>query len=208
MAFLFGGARSVKKNDTIRDYTREINKHIRSLDRESNKYTQNEKSIQRDIRRYAEKQDITMAKLKAKELIRSRGYAKRLTVIQQGLNCLSQELTIVHSTQQSQEIIEKTNKILQALNNKLDLNATYKMMMSFEKNNSILAEKQEMMSETLEGMFETDDDLVDQEMSGVFEELGLKIRTDLIHSNGSKVESMYTNDIEQRFMQLRTNVRG
>lgn len=207
MAFLFGGARSIKKNDTIRDYTREINKHIRSLDRESNKYTQNEKSIQRDIRKYAEKQDISMAKLKAKELIRSRGYAKRLTVIQQGLNCLSQELTIVQSTQQSQEIIEKTNKILQSLNNKLDLNATYKMMMSFEKNNSILAEKQEIMSETLEGMFETDDDLVDQEMSGVFEELGLKIRTDLIHSNGSKVENMYTNDIEQRFMQLRTNVK-
>lgn len=205
MAFLFGGARSVKKIDTIRDYTREINKHIRSMQRESDKYTCNEKCIQRDIKKYAEKQDITMAKLKAKELIRSRGYAKRLTVIQQGLNCLSQELTVVQSTQQSQEIIQKTNKILQALNNKLDLNATYKMMMSFEQNNSILSEKQEMISESLEGIFETDDEQVDQEMCCVFEELGLKISTDLIHSNQTKLQSLYTEDIEERFAKLRTS---
>jgi len=191
MAFIFGGA--LKSKDSIRDYTREINKHIRGLQREQFQHTNKEKSIQKEIRKYAEKNDLTMAKLKVKELIRTRAFAKRVTVVQHGLSCLSQELTMMSSTQQSQGIIEKTNKILQALNNKLDLNATYKMMMSFENNNTIFQEKQDMISESLDQLFETDDNEVDQEMKMVCEEMGLRL-AEAFPSTYVPVKTMYNDD--------------
>lgn len=200
MSFLFGGGRPTQSN-TLKSYASEIRKHIRSMQREETKSTQSEKNIIKEIKALANKQEINMAKIKAKELVRTRTFRKRLAITQQGLSCLAQELSIMQSSQQTQEILEKTTKILHALNSKMDIGSTYKMLMEFDRQNTTMAEKQEIVDDSLDSMFDTDDSEIDSTMSSVFEELGLGISNGLSH----KVTNLSTDhdmDVETRFARL------
>jgi charged multivesicular body protein 2A len=201
MSFLFGGAKPTQSN-TMKSYARQVQQHIRSMQREDTKTLQNEKVIIRDIRKHAETFNIDLAKIKAKELVRSRAFRKRLAVTQQGLSCLVQELSIMQSSQHTQEILDKTTKILQQLNSKMDIKSTYKMLMEFEKQNTTMSEKQDILDESMDSMFETDDSMIDQTMSAVFEELGLKAEAMLqpVQPDKTVVNDM---DIEERLMKLR-----
>ena len=72
-----------------------------------------------------------MTKLKAKQLVQERMFRKRLQVTQQGLHSIAQQLTIMHSSQHSQQVLAKTTQILAALNSKMNISATYKMIQVF-----------------------------------------------------------------------------
>lgn len=202
MSFLFGGARPTQSN-TLKSYAGEIRKHIRSMQREETKSIQSEKVIIKDIKQLAQKQEINMAKVKAKELVRTRAFRKRLAITQQGLSCLAQELTIMQSSQKTQEILDKTTKILQALNSKMDIGSTYKMLMEFDKQNTTMSEKQDIVNESLDSMFDTDDSEIDSTMTSVFEELGLNLSNSLRQSvpGSNRHEDM---DIETQFAKLVT----
>ena len=198
MSFLFGGARPSPAN-TIKHYQREINKHCRSMERENNRSLSSEKGIISEIKKHAMKNDIHMAKLKAKELIRARNFRKRLCITQQGLASLGQQLAILETSQRSQEVLEKTTRILQALNNKMDLGATYKMLMEFEKQSTTLDEKQEILNESMDNMFEIDESEVDSTLGSVFEELGVDLKNNL---KGPMRKGQEEEDVEERYARL------
>ena len=205
MAFLFGGARP-SASTTIQAYIREINRHARSMDREAQKSLRDEKVVIKEIFANAGKNDIAMAKLKAKELVRLRTYRKRVTVTQQGLLGLSQQLKILHSTQQGQEVLAKATRILHALDKKMDIASTYRMLQEFERQSTNLSEKQELVNETLDSVFETDMADVDSAMGDVFSELGLKLSEDMSRLNvsSSGLAAQETgDDLEARLARLR-----
>lgn len=193
MSFLFGGERPSASN-TIRYYEREINKHIRSMERDNDKTLREERKLISEIKAHAVKNDMDMAKLKSKELVRSRIFRKRLCVTQQGLISLKQQLSIIQTSQHSQEILAKTTRILQALNSKMDLGSTYKMLTEFEQQSTVLDEKQEILNDTMDNMFELDSNEVDATLSSVFEELGLetlaKMNSNKVVTNATKTESL------------------
>lgn len=197
---MFGGARPTQSN-TLKSYASDIRKHIRSMQREESKSSQNEKNIIKEIKLMAQKQEINMAKIKAKELVRSRVFRKRLAITQQGLSCLAQELSIMQSSQKTQEILEKTTKILQALNSKMDIGSTYKMLMEFDKQNTTMSEKQDIVDESLDSMFDTDNNEIDMTMTSVFEELGLNLSNNLSNTTAS-LTGIQDMDVETRFAKL------
>ena len=86
---------------------------------------------------------------------------------------------MMESTQKSNEVLAKASKILQALNSKMDLKQTYHMLQEFEKETQVMNEKQEFVNESLDSVFETDEQDVDQTLRGVFEELGLQVTLDM-----------------------------
>lgn len=202
MSILFGGARPPQSN-SIKTYQREINRHVRQMERESTKCLSNEKLIIKEIKKNAEKNDMHIAKLKAKELIRARMFRRRIIVTQQSLSTLSQELSMIHTSQHSQEILAKTTVILQALNKKMDISSTYKMLVEFEKQNITMTEKQEVLNDTMDNMMELDDSEVDATLASVFEELGLQISGDL--RAAQHVQEM---DVDTRFAQLLAQQRA
>jgi hypothetical protein len=211
MSLVFGGKRESRAMD-IRDYIREVQRHVRSMDREQNKNLRSEALIVKEIYKYAQKNDMTMAKMKAKELVRSRAFRRRLAVTQQGLQCLAQELSILRSAQHSQDVIEKTSKILQILNSKMDLKGAYKMLREFEMQNLHISEKQDLINESLDNIFDVDNSEVDVAMSDVFEELGLKLTGEMHMLKAGDLQSLskhttdsYVDDIEQRFLALKAN---
>ena len=201
MSVIFGGARPQQSN-SIKSYQREINKHVRQMERESTKCLSNERLIIREIKKNAEKNDMHIAKLKAKELIRARMFRRRIVVTQQSLSTLSQELAMIHTSQHSQEILAKTTCILQQLNKKMDISSTYRMLMEFEKQSMAMTEKQEILNDTMDNMMELDDSEVDSTLASVFEELGLQFSNDLKSAQASTTKEL---DLETRFAQLVAN---
>jgi len=196
MAAFFGGARPTQQT-TLKFYTRELNRHVRSMEREVHSNTLKEKQVISDIKKYANKNDVNMAKLKAKELIRSRAYSKQLLVMQQGLMSLSQQLSIIQSSQKGHDILSKATTIIQALNNKLDLSSAYKMLSEFERQNTVMQEKQEIIQESMENIFELDETDIDNTVSQVFEEIGLSF-TQL----GKPHSLSEPQDVDERFNRL------
>lgn len=213
MAFLFGGARQ-QSNNPLKAYVRDIQRHVRQMDRELSTTNMQEKTVMREIRTLAEKQDIPMVKCKARELIRTRAHRQRLVITQQGLKSLAYELNMMSSTQKNQEIISQTTKILTSLNTNMDVKTTYKMLIDFERQHTLINEKQEIMSETLDGVFEADNEdmATDEAMSNVFEEMGLDlsktfkdkgiVAVTLPMSNAQEEE-----DLEARLMRLQQQKR-
>ena len=86
---------------------------------------------------------------------------------------------MMESSQKSNEVLAKASKILQALNSKMDLKQTYHMLQEFEKETQVMNEKQELINEGLDNVFETDEQDIDQTLQSVFEELGLQATLDL-----------------------------
>jgi len=178
MSFLFGGERPPEPNK-LKQYSREIHRHCMHMERESGMLQAKEKGIIKEIFKYASKNELHMAKLKAKELIRNRQVCKRIQITQHGLTSLSQQLSMMESSQKSNEVLAKASKILQALNSKMDLKQTYHMLQEFEKETQVMNEKQELINEGLDNVFETDEQDIDQTLQSVFEELGLQATLDL-----------------------------
>jgi charged multivesicular body protein 2A len=203
MAVFFGGARPSQQN-TLKQYTRELNRHVRSMEREVHSTTLKEKQVISEIKKYATKNDVNMAKLKAKELIRSRAYSKRLLTMQQGLMSLSQQLSVIQSSQKGHEILAKATHIIHALNNKLDISSAYRMLSEFERQNTVMQEKQEIIQESLENIFELDESDIDSTVSQVFEEIGLPF-SQLGHA--TPLQSNDSTNIEERFNKLLMSCR-
>jgi charged multivesicular body protein 2A len=206
MSFLFGGERP-SQNNTLKAYSRELHRHVRHMEREGQQLYMKEKVIGREIKKFAQGNQLHMAQLKAKELIRNRQICKRLQVTQHGLVSLAQQLEIMNSSQKSHEILGKATKILHALNSKMDIKQTYQMLQQFEKENTTMDEKQELVSEVLDGVFEADERDTDDAMCSVFEELGLDTQQLLHKVNKSllvpKEQDLgYQEDAEVRFAQL------
>ena len=73
-----------------------------------------------------------------------------------------------------------------------------------------MEEKQELVHETLDNMFEIDDEQVDQTMSSVFEELGLELRDNAIFTTNTTKTNLSTaeldlsgNDLAERLERLK-----
>lgn len=211
MSFLFGGKREPLQNP-LKAYVRDIQRHVRQMDRELGTTSMQEKTLMREIRSLAEKQDMTLVKCKAKELIRNRAHRQRLVVTQQGLRSLAYELNMMSATQKNQEVISQTTKILASLNTNMDVKSTYKMLMEFERQHTLVTEKQEIITESLDGVFEGDNENIatDEAMSNVFEEMGLDLSKTLKDKNVVAApfsEEIPDDDLEARLVKLQSQRR-
>ena len=174
MAFLFGRARPSGK-DNLRDFQRQVSGSARGTGREVDRLAIQEKQMLAEIKKRGVQQDITGAHQKAKELIRLRQHKSRLTSMQMNLSGLSQELSQVNSSQKTAELMAKTTVMLQALNSTLDVRGVYGMLKEFEKQNTVMKEKQEVLNETLDDAFEADDEEVASgaALDQILQEVGL-----------------------------------
>ena len=80
----------------------------------------------------------------------------------------------------------KTTRLLGALNRTMDPRAVHRMLMEFERHSTAMADGQEILHETLDSMFETDNEAAatDDAMAQVFQELGLDLQGRLAPLSG------------------------
>jgi charged multivesicular body protein 2A len=180
MAFLFGGARK-SGHENLRDYQRSITSSARGMEREMARMDQQEKVLQRELARCAADSNLEVATAKAKEMVRLRAHRSRVRGMKGHMLALAQQLQSVQSTQKMQETLALTGRMLQGLNARTDAVAVARMLAEFEKQNTLMANKQEVMEDTLDGMFEAEGELeaTNDAVMCVLQEAGLDVQSRL-----------------------------
>ncbi len=176
MAFLFGGARK-SGQENLREYQRKIASSARGMEREMARMDQQEKGLQRELARCAADSNLEVATAKAKEMVRLRAHRSRVRGMKGHMLALAQQLQTVQSTQKMQETLAQTGRMLQGLNARTDAVAVARMLAEFEKQNTLMANKQEVMEDTLDGMFEVEGELeaTNEAVLDVLQEAGLNV---------------------------------
>ena len=209
MSFLFGGAPQTKK-DPVRDYQKDLRHATRSMEREDIKAVMQEKNLIASITKHAKEQRMDLCKIKAKELVRLRAHRSRLTTMKGHMATLAQQLSTVQGAKVMQETMAKTTHLLRNLNARLDAKAIHRMLMEYERQSATFSDGQEILEQTLDGMFEAEDEqsATDEAVSVIFDELGLEMALDLKTSTAKQTPAATAigeEDLEARLQKLRAH---
>jgi charged multivesicular body protein 2A len=174
MAFLFGGGRRAD-TENAKDFQRQINASGRGMEREVVKLNVQEKKMLLEMKRMGQTSDLAAATNKAKELIRLRAHRTRLSTMRAHLGQLSQQLQSVSGTQKIQDVVFQTTRMLQTLNKRYDPRQVSRMLQEFEKQNTMMGLKQEVLEDGLDDAFEVDGEITfaEDEVARVMQEVGL-----------------------------------
>lgn len=205
MSFLFGGASQTKK-DLVREYQKDLRHSVRGMDREELKIASQEKILVASINKLAKERRFDLCKAKAKELIRLRAHRSRVVTMKGYMSTLQYQLSSLQSAKVMQETMAKTTHLLCSLNTHVDANAIHSMLLEFERQSLAFGNKQEVLEETLDGIFEADNEQesTDQALANVFQELGLEIEMGLGSSgtNQSVCHTIPVSELEARLQSL------
>jgi charged multivesicular body protein 2A len=205
MSWLFGGARPACK-DSLRDYQRRIASSARGMEREIKKQDAQELRLQRELGKCAQEGKIEQATTKAKEMVRLRAHRGRLYTMKEHMAGLAQQLQTVQSSAKMQETIAVTARMLQSLNARFDAPSVARMLAEFEKQNVLIANKQEIVEDTLDNAFEVDGeaDATSEAVLDVLQAAGLDLRGKLASSRAEQADGL--EDLDGRLQRLRTGL--
>ena len=161
--------------------------------------------MQHELSRHARDSKIELATSKAKEMVRLRAHKTRLRTMREHMTGLAQQLQTVQSSAKIQETIALTARMLQGLNARFDAPSVARMLAEFEKQNALIAHKQEVVDDTLDSAFEVDGegDATNDAVLDVLQEAGLDLRNRLGPTGtraGADVE-----DLDARLQRLRAS---
>lgn len=205
MSFIFGGARA-SNQDSLRDYQRRIAGSARGMEREIVRLDRQEKQLLKELTKYGAEGKLELATTKAKEMVRLRSHRSRLYAMKGNMTGLANQLQTVHSTGKIQETIAMTARMLQGLNTKFDAPSVARMLADFEKQNVLMASKQELIEDTLDNTFEVDGELdaTSEAVLSVLEEAGLDLRDRMARPGRTAPEKAGEGeDLEERLQRLR-----
>jgi hypothetical protein len=179
MAFLFGGGKPpAPKPDPVREHRQELQRAARALDREDLKGVRSEALLKKEIEAHARSQRYDVCQDKARDLVRLRAHRGRLSRIKGHMTSLDRQLATIQGGRQVQSVLLKTTQIMRDMNRALDPRAVHRMLHDFERHSTALSMGQEVIEETLDTVFEVEDEGIatDDAMVAVFAELGLDQR--------------------------------
>jgi charged multivesicular body protein 2A len=204
MAFLFGGGRP-SGQDSLRDYQRKIAGSARGMGREIAKLDAQEKLMLKELAKCGAEGKLEVATTKAKEMVRLRAHRGRLYTMKGNMAGLAQQLQTVQSSAKIQETIALTARMLQGLNARFDAPSVARMLAEFEKQNALIAHKQEVVDDTLDSAFEVDGegDATNDAVLDVLQEAGLDLRNRLGPTGTRAAEDV--EDLDARLQRLRAS---
>lgn len=204
MAFMFGGARQANQ-DSLRDYQRKVASSARGMEREVGRMDVQEKRAQQELARCAKEGKLELATNKAREMVRLRAHRSRLLTMKGHLTGLAQQLQTVESTSKIQETLAVTARMLQGLNARVDAGSVMRMLAEFEKQSILMANKQELVEDTLDSSLEVDGEqaAMDDAVLGVLQEAGLDVSARLPKSSVEDASMARDADLESRLQRLR-----
>ena len=177
MAFLFGGGKPpTPRPDPVREHRQELQRASRALDREDLKGARSEALLKREIEAHARAQRYGACQDKARDLVRLRAHRGRLARIKGHMTSLDRQLVAVQGGRQVQSVLLRTTQIMRDMNRVLDPRAVHRLLHDFERHSTALAMGQEVIEETLETVFEVEDEgtATDDAVVTVLAELGLE----------------------------------
>ena len=95
---LFGAGKTPQEK--IKEYGRQIKRSIRDMDRERGALERQEKKLMTDIKKEAKEGRVDSAKIMAKDLVRTRGYIKKMYKMKSHMEAVSLRLQTMQSSAQ------------------------------------------------------------------------------------------------------------
>ena len=117
MDFLFGKTKTPAER--IKEYNRSIKKSIRELDRERATLERQEKKLMTDIKKAAKDGQMDSAKIMAKDLVRTRGYIKKMHKMKSHMEAVSLRLQTMSSSAQMAQCMKGVTKAMGSMNKKV-----------------------------------------------------------------------------------------
>eukprot|EP01105_Mastigella_eilhardi_P009440 TRINITY_DN2229_c0_g1_i3.p1 TRINITY_DN2229_c0_g1~~TRINITY_DN2229_c0_g1_i3.p1 ORF type:complete len:255 (-),score=93.61 TRINITY_DN2229_c0_g1_i3:729-1430(-) len=175
MEFLFGHRMTPK--EMLRKQQRALNHSIRELDRERMHMQQQEKKTISEIRLLAQKGQMNAARIMAKDLVRIRQNVQKFYEMRAELQAVSLRLVTLKSTATMSDAMKGAAKAMMSMNKQINLPAMQKIMFEFEKQSEVMEMKQEMMTDTMEGMnsAENEDAETEEVVNKVLDEIGIDL---------------------------------
>ncbi|XP_064087932.1 charged multivesicular body protein 2a isoform X1 [Macrobrachium rosenbergii] len=175
LEWLFG--RRMTPEEMLRKNQRALNKAMRDLDRERSKMEQQEKKIIADIKKMAKMGQMDAVKVMAKDLVRTRRYAKKFMMMRTQIQAVSLKITTLKSQNAMAQAMKGVTKAMMNMNKQLKLPQIQQIMQEFEKQTEIMDMKEEMMNDVIDDAMgdEDDEEESDAIVSQVLDELGLQM---------------------------------
>ena len=175
MSFLFGGRVDSPQNPT-KVIMRDVRLAVRKLERDEVQAEKQGAASLAKIKALATQGKLEQCQSQARDLVRLRHHARVLGQMKSQLTGLSQKLAVAESTGTIQATLGLTSKLLAGLNKHLSPKEMQRVLMEFQKQNTVFTDGQEVLNETLDEAFEADDELsnVDSEVTKVLDEIGIE----------------------------------
>jgi len=186
---MFGIGKTPKER--LKEYQRSIKKSVREMDRERTTLERNEKKLLADIKKSAKDGHMDAAKIKAKDLVRTRGYIKKMYKMKSHMEAISLRLTTMQTTQQMAQSMKGITKLMGKMNGKMNLPQIQKIMMEFEQQNETMNLKEEMMEDAMDSAFadDEDEDEEDNILGAILAEVGFEAASKLSDAPTAQVSS-------------------
>ena len=98
--------------ERIKEYNRQIKKSVREIDRERTALERQEKKLLADIKKAAKDGQMDSAKIMAKDLVRTRGYIKKMFKMKAHMEAVSLRLQTMSSSAQMAQCMKGVTKVM------------------------------------------------------------------------------------------------
>jgi charged multivesicular body protein 2A len=174
MEALFG--RGKTPAEKLKEYQRSIKKSVREMDRERGALERQEKKLMGDIKKEAKAGRNDTAKIMARDLVRTRGYVKKMYRMKSHLEAVSLRLTTMQTNQQMAKSMAGVTKIMGKMTAQMNIPQMQGIMQEFEKQNEMMGMKEDMMNDAMDDAFadDEDEDEEDSLLGAIYAELGIE----------------------------------
>lgn len=186
MSLLFEWAfgKKLTAQERLRRNQRALEKTQRELTREVGKLQQQEKKLLSEIKKNAKQGQMALAKVQAKDLIRTKGYITKFNSMKTQLQAISLRIQSVRSNQQMATSMRDATRVLSGMNRQLNLPQLSRIAQEFAKENDMMDQKQEFMDDAIDDAMVDEDELgedeqVDEILNQVLDEIEVNMNTTL-----------------------------
>jgi len=167
--------------ERLRQHQRAIQKAQRELDRERTKLEAQQKTLVNDIKKAARDGQISVCKIKARDLVRTRRYIEKFYGMRTQLQAVSLRLQTMSTNQAMAQSMKGATKAMSMMSRQMNIPAMQRILMEFEKESSMMDMKEEMMSDAVDdvmddvGEGETEEEEGDKILKEVLDEIGISV---------------------------------
>jgi len=163
--------------ELLRENQRTLNRAGRELDRENNRLEMQEKKLIFDIKKTAQSGQMGSLKVMAKDLVRTRQYQKKFTLMRANVQAISLKVQGMKSQDTMAQVMCDVSNTMASMNRQLNLPQIKEVMNEFEKQSQIMDMKDEFMGDAIDDAMsqETDDLETDAIVQQVLDELNIQM---------------------------------
>jgi len=187
MEWLFG--RRLTPQEIIKEHQRTINKAIREIERERGRLQRSEGKTILDIKKAARDGQMGAAKIMAKDLVRTRKHVEKMYRMKTQLQAVSLRIQTIKSQAAMADAMRGVTKAMVRMNRTINLPSLQRIMIEFQKQSEIMDIKEETIGDTMDDMFEDEDDeeaATDDIVNQVLDEIGINLGSALVDAPESK----------------------